>query len=216
MPPPPAPLTVPALAAATPARDHPHRPGLSRRGDHPPGVKWLRRSIRRGAHSGSRVRPLHAASTDHYGQPVYISGHMTVIQVCLLAHGVRRWRSGIRAPPVTPDPRCSTLSRCDQGDRDRAAKPGDGIGIGHRVGGFVGQVGVFIDEDDQRGQVRGYRPGAFACCREQCRALRAPRPRPAEARRLTREWWRAGQCMTPTGLVPCPLQVDGKAVVLPS
>ena len=35
-------------AAATPVRDRPHRPEFSRRGDHPPGVQWLRRSVRAG------------------------------------------------------------------------------------------------------------------------------------------------------------------------
>ena len=30
-----------------------------------------------------------AASTDSDGQPVYISGHMPVVQVCLLTDGVR-------------------------------------------------------------------------------------------------------------------------------
>jgi len=47
-----------------------------------------------------------------------------------------------------------TLGRGDKGHRDRPAKPRDGIGIAHRTGGLVGQLGVFIDEDDQRGHAR--------------------------------------------------------------
>ena len=47
-----------------------------------------------------------------------------------------------------------TLGSRDKGYRDRAAKPRDGIGIAHRVRGFVGKLGVFIDEDDQCGHVR--------------------------------------------------------------
>ena len=37
-------------------------------------------------------------------------------------------------------------------------------------GGFVGQLGVFIDEDHERGHCRGYRPSALSGCGEQCRA----------------------------------------------
>jgi len=42
------------------------------------------------------------------------------------------------------------LGSHDKGNRHRAAKPGDGIGIAHRGGRFVGQLGVFIDNDDWR------------------------------------------------------------------
>ena len=34
-----------------------------------------------------------------------------------------------------------------------AAEPGDRVGVAHRVGRVVGQLGVFIDDDDQRGHV---------------------------------------------------------------
>ena len=42
----------------------------------------------------------------------------------------------------------------DKGNRDRTAKPGDRIGFAHRIGCFLGQLRVFIDQDDQRGHVR--------------------------------------------------------------
>ena len=66
----------------------------------------------------------------------------------------------------------------DKSNRDRAAKPRDGIGVAHRVRRFVGQLGVFIDNDYERGPSRGISPRyAFLLQRAMRRALPAPRPR---------------------------------------
>jgi hypothetical protein len=62
------------------------------------------------------------------------------------------------------------LGSRDQGYRDRAAKPGNGIGISHSVGCLVGQLGVFIDDDDQRGRTGRYVPDSFSRRGEQRRA----------------------------------------------
>ena len=42
--------------------------------------------------------------------------------------------------------------------REGAAESGDGVGIAHGAGRLVGALGVLIDEDDQRGRVRGRFP----------------------------------------------------------
>ena len=52
------------------------------------------------------------------------------------------------------------LGRGDEGYRDRAAQARDGVGVAHRVGCLVGEFGVLIDDDDQRGHVRRRFPDA--------------------------------------------------------
>jgi hypothetical protein len=54
------------------------------------------------------------------------------------------------------------LCRGDQRYRNRAAKPRDGIGIAHRLRRFVGKLGIFVDDDNERGPGRGYVPGTLA------------------------------------------------------
>jgi D-sedoheptulose 7-phosphate isomerase len=46
------------------------------------------------------------------------------------------------------------LGRGDQGYRDRSAEAGDSVGVAHGVGCPVGELGILIDDDHQRGHVR--------------------------------------------------------------
>ena len=54
------------------------------------------------------------------------------------------------------------LGRGYQGDGDRAAEAGDGVGVAHSSGCLVGEFGVLIDDDEQRGHLRRRFPDAAA------------------------------------------------------
>ena len=59
------------------------------------------------------------------------------------------------------------LGRGDEVDGDGASAPGDGVGVLDGVGCVVGELGVLIDDDDQRGHVRCRLPDALSLLGEQ-------------------------------------------------
>ena len=138
----------------------PLRPVMARRGDE----EFTGRIEVVGIPSG----PEHALPQDQVHVP-RLADTETYPQIHLRTH--RALSHGLLRRP---------LGRRDKSDRDRAAKPRDGIGVAHRFGCFVGQLGVFIDDDDQRWPGRGYRPGALAGGGEQFRACLEHRDRVAE------------------------------------
>lgn len=55
----------------------------------------------------------------------------------------------------------------DEVDGYRSPPPGDRVGVLDRVGGFVDQLGVLVDDEDERGHVFGWFPHALAVLGEE-------------------------------------------------